>query len=284
MTERRPGCLGTGHRVGVLATLLIGLGGLGGCGELLDSVPPRPAAIDDPTVAAAPYPRLAEVPERPRLSYSQEQRRTIVEGLVADRDNARHQGDALRQATGQPPLPPVPPLPAQAPPKLEAPPDPAADLTIAYVQDSLARDADDGSLGDFLDGLQRLPPGIDAAAAQAGIAAVQPLEGTPALDGLPLHVIFEPGSADLDPQARGRLEAVGEVLRDLTGPVVVRAAGGQPGTPGLAMERARRVAALLVAAGLDAGRISFEVGGETSGEMGGDGDEVIVYQPDGGSG
>jgi hypothetical protein len=46
------------------------------------------------------------------------------------------------------------------------------------------------------------------------------------------------------------------------------------------MQRAQRVGALLVAAGLDAGRISFEV----NGEMGGDGDEVIVYQPGGGSG
>ena len=46
------------------------------------------------------------------------------------------------------------------------------------------------------------------------------------------------------------------------------------------MQRAQRVGALLVAGGVDAARISFEIGGE----MGGDGDEVIVYQPGGGSG
>ncbi|MEZ5905338.1 MAG: OmpA family protein [Geminicoccaceae bacterium] len=276
------------HRAGGFAILVIGHCGLvtlGGCSELLDSVPPRPAAIDDPAVAATPYPRLAEVPARPRLTYTLEQRRTIAEGLVADRDNARHRGDELRQATGRPPLPAAPPLPPRPPKKASDPPDPAADLAIAYVEDSLARDADDGSLGDFLDGLERLPPGIDAAAAQAGTAALPPMEDTLIPDGLPLHVIFQAGSADLDPDAEERLRAAGAALREATGPVVVSAGGARAGpgelaTAGLAMQRAQRVAAVLVAAGLDAGRISFDAGGE----MGGDGDEVIVYQPDGGSG
>jgi outer membrane protein OmpA-like peptidoglycan-associated protein len=288
MTVRRRGWPGKAPRVRGFAILALGLGVLGvvgGCGRLLDSVPPRPAAIDDPAVAEAPFPRLAEVPARPRLGYTLEQRRAIAEGLVADRDNARHQGDELRRATGRPALPPAPPLPAQEPPRASPPPDPAADLAIAYVEDSLARDADDGSLGDFLDGLERLPPGIDAAVVQAGVAAMPPLEGMPGAGGLPLHVVFPHGSAALGPDAEERLRAAGAALREATGPVVVSAGGARAGpgelaTAGLAMQRAQRVAAVLVAAGLDAGRISFDAGGE----MGGDGDEVIVYQPDGGSG
>ncbi len=283
MTLRRrdwPGMGSKGERSAVLAVGLCALVALGGCGELLDSVPPRPAAIDDPAVAETPYPRLAAVPARPRLTYTLEQRRAIAEGLVADRDYARHQGNELRQATGRPPLPPAPPLPAKPASKPAPPPDPAADLAIAYVEDSLARDADDGSLGDFLDALERLPPGIDAAAAQAGIAAIPSMEDMPAANGLPLHVIFHDGSADLDPDQEDRLRAAGALAGDLSGPIVVSASGGRAGSAGLAMERAQRVAAVLVAGGLDAARISFEI----QGEMGGDGDEVIVYQPDDGSG
>ena len=67
MTVRRRGWPGKAPRVRGFAILALGLGVLGGCGGLLDSVPPRPAAIDDPAVAEAPFPRLAEVPARPRL-------------------------------------------------------------------------------------------------------------------------------------------------------------------------------------------------------------------------
>ena len=279
MTERRRDRPASAPAASILLILLVGAGG---CSDLLESVPPRPAAIDDPAVDETPYPRLAAAPARPRLSYSLEQRRTIVEGLVADRDNARHQGDALRAETGRPPLPAVPPLPPAPLPKASPPADPAADLAIAYVEESLARDADDGSLGDFLDRLERLPPGIDAAAAQAGIAAVQPpAAATASPPRLPLRVIFVPGSAELGPAAQDILRAAGAMLRDLPGPVVVKGAGAGAGpAPGLGMERAQRVAAALVAAGLDAGRISFETGGE----MGGDSDAVIVYQPGDGPG
>lgn len=272
-----------GSKGGGFAARAIGLCGLvmlGGCGELLDSVPPRPAAIDDPVVAETPFPRLAEVPARPQITYDLDERRAIADGLVADRDNARHQGNELRQQAGQAPLPPAPPLPPRPPAKAEPPPDPAADLAIAYVEDSLARDADDGSLGDFLDALERLPPGIDAAAAQAGTAALPPTEATPSASGLPLRVIFRYDSADLDPDQEVRLRAAGALLGDSPGPIVVSAGGGRAGPAGLAMERAHRVAALLVDGGLDEAGLSIEI----HGEMGGDGDEVIVYQPDGGSG
>lgn len=283
MTLRRRDRPKMGSKCGghtVLAVGLCGLVTLGGCGELLDSVPPRPAAIDDPAVAETPFPRLAEVPARPRLTYNLEERRAIVEGLVADRDNARHQGDELRQEAGKAPLPPAPPLPPRPPAKAAPPADPAADLAIAYVEDSLARDADDGSLGDFLDALERLPPGIDAAAAQAGTAALPPTADTPNANGLPLRVIFRYDTADLDPDQEDRLRAAGALLGDPTGPIVVSASGGRAGPAGLAMERAQRVAAVLVDGGLDEASLSIEI----HGEMGGDGDEVIVYQPDGGSG
>ncbi len=283
MTVRRRDRLGMGSKGVSFAVRAIGLCGLvilGGCGELLDSVPPRPTAIDDPVVAETPYPRISEVPARPRLTYNLEQRRAIAEGLVADRDNARHQGNELRQEAGQEPLPPAPPLPPRPPAKVEPPPDPAADLAIAYVEDSLARDADDGSLGDFLDALERLPPGIDAAAAQAGTAAPPPTEDTPNVDGLPLSVIFRYDSAELDPDQEDRLRATGALLGGPIGPVVVSASGGRAGSAGLAMERAQRVATILIDGGLDEANLSIEI----YGEMGGDGDEVIVYQPDGGSG
>ena len=131
-----------------------------GCGDFLDNIPARPAASDDPTIAEADYPSLASVPARPQLTYTLEQRREIAQGLVADRANARYAGDALRQDLDRPvqpdTAPPLPPLPQPA--AATSTVDPEGDLTLAYIEDALARESDDGSLGDFLDRLERRPP------------------------------------------------------------------------------------------------------------------------------
>ncbi len=54
----------------------------------------------------AGYPSLHTVPSRPELSYTVEQRRAIVDGLIADRENARYSNQVVRYRTGLSGLPP----------------------------------------------------------------------------------------------------------------------------------------------------------------------------------
>lgn len=345
---------------------------LAACGDFAENIPPRPAASDDPAIVAAPYPNLAAVPARPQLGYTLEQRREIARGLVADRANARHEGDTLRGDLGRPVEPdtvqPLPPLPVVEPPPAA---DPEADLALAYVEEALARDSDDGSLGDFLDRLERRPPASaeaapvpppapppvpsepmpsdpitpdpasplppasepTAAAADAAplpdaresvpvVTAIEPpatepeaAEPVPAVvpvvaepDGpspprvlaappepadeavvatapaavatppaatvveplrLPLAVLFEPGEVQVGDEPRARLDGIARQLRGHGATVVVSGGGARAG---LAMERARRVAALLVSSGVPPGRIVIEMGGER--------DAVVVYEAD----
>ena len=49
---------------------------------------------------AVGYPSLHTVPPRPQLSYPVEQRRAIVDGLIADRENARYSNQVVRYRTG----------------------------------------------------------------------------------------------------------------------------------------------------------------------------------------
>jgi outer membrane protein OmpA-like peptidoglycan-associated protein len=326
------------------------------CGEVLDNVPPRPAGIEDPAVAAAPFPHLAAVPARPRLTYTLEQRREIAEGLVADRANARHAGDSLREALDRPvepdtvsPLPPV-----------EAPPDEPGyrpgDLSLAYLEEALARDSDDGSLGDFLERLQQPPPAVaeigppaadppvpsspvppspvsappvpptpmplpldpwppvpsddagpgvggeaglpdrpaaDAAAAGEATPHAAPppplperaAAGTPgdpaspeppppalaadapAAPALPLAIVFDADQATLREVDEAVLR---RLVTALAGGDAVLVVSGGAARPALAMERARRVAAALVEAGLRPAQIALEMGGES--------DVVVVYE------
>lgn len=84
---------------------------LGACGEIPDSVNPfvkeKPpvseTTIDTSKVPGedAGYPSLATVPERPEPNLDQAQRARIVEGLVADRENARYTQPGNLE--GQPP-------------------------------------------------------------------------------------------------------------------------------------------------------------------------------------
>jgi outer membrane protein OmpA-like peptidoglycan-associated protein len=76
--------------------------------------------------AQSDYPSLHTVPPRPQLSYTVEQRRAIVDGLIADRENARYSNQVVRYRTGLSGLPP----PA-TPPVAAAPPTAAPDVATA---------------------------------------------------------------------------------------------------------------------------------------------------------
>jgi hypothetical protein len=71
------------------------------------------ARADGAAAAPTEYPSLYSVPPRPQLSYSVQQRRAIVEGLVADRELARYTDQVVRYRSGQSSLPP-PPEPPRA--------------------------------------------------------------------------------------------------------------------------------------------------------------------------
>ena len=76
------------------------------------------------------YPSLHTVPPRPQLSYTVEQRRAIVDGLIADRANARYSSDVVRYRAGLSSLPPpAPPALAAVPPEPEVEAPDAADAT-----------------------------------------------------------------------------------------------------------------------------------------------------------
>ena len=76
--------------------------------------------------AQSDYPSLHTVPPRPQLSYPVEQRRAIVDGLIADRENARYSNQVVRYRTGLSGLPP----PA-TPPVAAVPVTPAPDVAAA---------------------------------------------------------------------------------------------------------------------------------------------------------
>jgi outer membrane protein OmpA-like peptidoglycan-associated protein len=108
------------------------------------------------------YPSLHTVPPRPQLSYPVEQRRAIVDGLVADRENARYTSEVVRYRTGLSSMPPpersiVAAAPVEAEPEAagaaSAPPDPpviqpAPELTYedddldSFMQDLLNNQAE----------------------------------------------------------------------------------------------------------------------------------------------
>src|ERR671918_1442079 len=105
------------------------------------------------------YPSLHTVPPRPQLSYTIEQRRTIVDRLIADRANARYSSDVVRYRAGLSSLPP-PAAPALAVP-LEPEPE-AADAADTVTLPVPARDApvvdpeteflyEDDDLGTFME-------------------------------------------------------------------------------------------------------------------------------------
>jgi hypothetical protein len=142
--------------------------GLASCQDIAE----QPAASD--TAADEPgYPSLHTVPPRPQLSYPVEQRRAIVDGLVADRENARYSSEVARYRAG---LSDVPPPAAPAFAAVPIVPEPAPqDAADAITRPPSARAApvgnpeteflDDDDLGTFMEEMvdeqvaPRGPPG-----------------------------------------------------------------------------------------------------------------------------
>ena len=246
-------------------------------------VAPEPAAGADPTsdpVAgseALVEPQLSEVPRRPRLTYDLAQEREIQSALVADRDNARHEGQLLRREAGLRQAPPDPNLPVVAPPRQgqtegHEPPD----LTTAYVEEALAEDEDDGSLGDFLDGLERghaaavasPAPGEKTASVEDGQEA-RPVETSSSdayVEASSLIISFTPGSSVLSAGSQRTLTDFAVGLQRSGRGALVRAEG-DPTV--LALDRARAVAIRLVQRGVPGNWIDIETAGT--------GERVVVY-------
>ena len=98
------------------------------------------------------YPSLHTVPPRPQLSYPVEQRRAIVDGLVADRENARYTSEVVRYRTGLSSMPPpersiVAAAPVEAEPEAagaaSAPPDPPSEPPVIQPAPELTYEDDD---------------------------------------------------------------------------------------------------------------------------------------------
>ena len=78
------------------------------------------------------------MPPRPQLSYSVQQRRAIVDGLVADREHARYTEQVVRYRTGRSSLPPPPAPPPVVVP--DVPVEPAATPAEAAAAGQAAGD------------------------------------------------------------------------------------------------------------------------------------------------
>ncbi len=133
-------------------------------------------------------PQLTDVPALPHLTYSIEQRQAIGNELLADKANARYEGEQLRYQTGQPgAAPPQPQAPATMPP---VPPSTTAvngqpNAEVAYVREQVRNESDDGSLTSFV---RRLvhgePPAtpstpVDTAGSTTAAAATPAQPATP---------------------------------------------------------------------------------------------------------
>jgi hypothetical protein len=106
--------------------------GLASCQDVAERSAPAEGAAAEPG-----YPSLHTVPPRPQLSYTVEQRRAIVDGLIADRENARYSSAVVRYRAGLSSLPP-PAAPSFAAVPAEARPEApdAADAVTAPARDA----------------------------------------------------------------------------------------------------------------------------------------------------
>ncbi|HFA59329.1 MAG TPA: hypothetical protein ENJ83_01425 [Rhodospirillales bacterium] len=252
-----PGRSGTGRR-GV--RLLVAALFLAGCAEAGPRLPPDLAALQE-KAAEEPYPDLREVPPRPRLGYGIAQRRAIVRGLAADRDNAAYEGAKLRYGAGlaaTPPRPPKPPTPpAPEPAESGRHPPPPSDLARAYVEETLRGAGRTGELDDLIDWMERFG---DPAARPVAASGAADLEA--ALPAPPVEIAFLPGRAEITPAGLRRLRGVARLLRESGRGVIVEAAAP---SPSLGQERLRAVARELVALGVAAHRITMRQRGEGDG-------------------
>jgi hypothetical protein len=129
-----------------------------------DEVVDRIIAEDAAAAAAAQplegsYPDLRDVPPRPELGYTVEQRRQIQSGLMADMAYARHTSDLVRTTEGAtpPPPPPSPEVEPHAEPATPAPARARAPKKVVLVE---RRDTS-GDLSSFLDDVVGVDPEVD---------------------------------------------------------------------------------------------------------------------------
>jgi outer membrane protein OmpA-like peptidoglycan-associated protein len=125
------------------------------------------ATRTETAVQPSGYPDLHTVPPRPQLSYTVEQRRTIVDGLVADRENARYTSEVIRYRAGLSSMPPPPEPKALAAAPSEAEPEPGEAAATSSPGPADERPADrstgridrDDSLDSFMEEmLDAVPP------------------------------------------------------------------------------------------------------------------------------
>jgi hypothetical protein len=110
-----------------LTIVVVGVLALAGCQRVAEPAAPNQMGTTPATANDSGYPSLYTVPPRPQLSYNVEQRRAIVDGLIADRANARYTDQVVRYRTGRSTLPPPPaPPPVVAAVVPEAPAEPGA--------------------------------------------------------------------------------------------------------------------------------------------------------------
>ncbi|MGH6904861.1 MAG: hypothetical protein ACREIR_19220, partial [Geminicoccaceae bacterium] len=155
-------------------------------------------------VEAGAYPSLHTVPPRPQLSYPVEQRRAIVDGLVADLENARYTSGVVRYRSGLSGMPPPEPEIVAAVP-LEVEPDPQSAPAAPSGRPVIERTPEllyeDDDLGSFLqdmhdDQLEEAPSGEPEARAGPGPGdAAPPGAGQPEAPAAPDRVGAAEGAA-----------------------------------------------------------------------------------------
>ncbi|HEX2528725.1 MAG TPA: hypothetical protein VHL31_20830 [Geminicoccus sp.] len=132
------------------------------------------------------YPDLRDVPPRPTLGYTVEQRRRIQQGLVADMEYAQRTSDLVRTTDGATP-PPPPSSPAVVPGE-----PPAAEAATAPVRPPskvvlIERRDTSGDFSSFLNDVVGLETEVDSAQGQVRVApgtGQTPTPGPALTDGL----------------------------------------------------------------------------------------------------
>jgi hypothetical protein len=161
---------------GAIALLVGGLA-LPGCQEMGNDRATATSAAAP--VASAPaeadYPLLQTVPPRPRLSYTVEQQRQIVEALIADRELARYSSQVVRHRSGLSSMPPPPTAPEPAAPIAVEP-----DVAVGDRSAPEQRLAEQETLVDFLNALLFDEPAEGAVREPAPERAAEPEERSPA--------------------------------------------------------------------------------------------------------
>ncbi len=219
----------TGRLVRRSASLVAVLALMGACSLFVDDRASDPNTIQGraeratAAAAAAPFPNLAEVPDRPPPVTVPSVRRRITEGLAADRSNARYTAEAIRlqgQTGRTAPVQTEAPAEAAAPageaiaaPQVAAAPiaEPVRRLTPAMVKVAAAEPAEPASEAD---GASPVTVDMTAVAASATPVAL------PAQLQL-ATIIFAHGSYGLDQRDMEVLRQVARVQRQYGGNLVV---------------------------------------------------------------